>query len=232
MRCVVSFSGFPPELYEFLVDLSLNNRRDWFDANKDRYESHVRGPALAFVRAMGERLPELSASLIADDRKAGGSLMRIHRDTRFAKDKTPYKTNVGIHFRHAAGKDVHAPGVYVHLALDEHFLGSGIWQPAPDALTAIRSRIAEDGAAWFATQRNDVFAQHWSAAGSSLKTAPRGYDKAHPMIDELRRKDFIAMSPMTDEDVFAPDVVDRVMERLLATRDYLRFLTEACGQAF
>jgi uncharacterized protein (TIGR02453 family) len=228
----VSFNGFPPELYEFLVDLSLNNRRDWFDANKHRYEAAVREPARAFIRAMGERLPELSSSFVADDRKSGGSLMRIYRDTRFAKDKTPYKTNVGIHFRHAAGKDVHAPGIYVHLSVDEHFLGAGTWQPPSESLASIRARIASDGAGWLDTQRAATFSDFWAPAGSSLRTAPRGYDKGHAMISELRRKDFIAMSALTDEDVFAPDFVDRVMTRLLGARDYLRFLTEACGQSF
>ncbi|MCA9520487.1 MAG: TIGR02453 family protein, partial [Myxococcales bacterium] len=114
---------FGDETLDFLEELSLNNNRDWFTAHKPRYESFVRDPALAFVRAMAPRLERLAPSLIADDRKMGGSLMRIYRDTRFSKDKTPYKTNIGIHFRHKSAKDVHAPGLYVHVGLDGHFVG-------------------------------------------------------------------------------------------------------------
>lgn len=228
----MSFAGFPPELYEFLVDLSLNNRRDWFEENKPRYEAHVREPARAFIRAMGERLPELSTQFLADDRKAGGSLMRIHRDVRFSKNKEPYKTNVGIQFRHVAGKDVHAPGIYLHIASDGHFLGAGLYRPPSEPLAAIRQRIAAEGEAWTAIIQSPNFMEHWRAGGESLKTSPRGYAKDHPMIEELRRKDFIAVTDLDDETLFSPDVVDRVMDRLDGAGAYLRFLTEACGQPF
>lgn len=228
----MSFAGFPPELYEFLVDLSLNNRRDWFEQNKPRYEEFVREPARAFIREMGVRLPELSTQFIADDRKAGGSLMRIHRDTRFSPNKAPYKTNVGIQFRHAAGKDVHAPGIYLHISSDEHFVGVGLWRPPSEPLSAIRRRIADEGEAWTSIIRSNAFTASWRASGSSLKTSPRGYPREHPMIEELRRKDFIAVSDLDDETLFAPDLVERLLERLDGAGAYLRFLTEACGQTF
>src|SRR5678815_2121248 len=109
----MDFEGFSDETFAFLGELEEHNQRDWFEANKSRYERVVREPALAFVRDMGRRLAEVAPALRADDRKVGGSMMRVHRDTRFSKDKSPYKTNVGIQFRHEAGKDVHAVGLYV-----------------------------------------------------------------------------------------------------------------------
>jgi hypothetical protein len=100
---------FDARCMNFLVDLGLNNQRAWFETNKQRYEDEVRQPALAFIRAMAPHLATIAPNFVASDKTVGGSLMRVYRDTRFAKDKTPYKTNVGIHFRHSAGKDVHAP---------------------------------------------------------------------------------------------------------------------------
>ncbi|MDP7015329.1 MAG: TIGR02453 family protein, partial [Pirellulaceae bacterium] len=181
------FAGFSPELFAFLDELKHNNDRDWFNDNKDRYEEWVREPSLAFVRAMGPRLKKLSAHFVADDRRSGGSLMRIYRDTRFGKDKTPYKTNVGIQFRHEMGKDVHAPGFYVHLASEECFLGVGVWCPESSSLRRIRDTIVDDPALWKRTRDNKKFNSHFFLGGDSLKTAPRGFAKDHPLIDDLRR---------------------------------------------
>ncbi|MGI9427261.1 MAG: DUF2461 domain-containing protein, partial [Bythopirellula sp.] len=123
------FPGFPLGLLHFLNDLTKHNKRDWFQANKSRYEQELLAPALAFIEAMKEPLGKISPYFQAIPKKQGGSLMRIYRDVRFSKDKRPYKTNVGIHFRHEAGCDVHAPGFYFHIEPDEVFIGAGIWHP-------------------------------------------------------------------------------------------------------
>ena len=102
--------AIPPALFAFLRELRENNDRAWFQANRGRYIAEVRGPMLDFIAAFAEPLAEISPHFRADPRANGGSLFRIYRDTRFSRDKTPYKTNVGAHFRHAAGKDAHAPG--------------------------------------------------------------------------------------------------------------------------
>src|SRR5918992_6326144 len=107
--------SFTPDLFAFLRELAANNDREWFAANKTRYVADVQEPALAFIEDVGVRLPEVSGHFVADARTVGGSLFRIYRDTRFSKDKTPYKTHVGIQLRHESGKDVHAPGFYLHL---------------------------------------------------------------------------------------------------------------------
>src|SRR3954449_11527134 len=100
-------ASFEPELFAFLRQLREHNDRDWFAANKARYEAEVLEPALAFIEDFGYRLQEISPHMRADPRRVGGSLFRIYRDTRFAKDKTPFKTHTGMHFRHVAPKDVH-----------------------------------------------------------------------------------------------------------------------------
>ena len=98
-----------PKLFSFLRDLKNNNDREWFEANKDRFEEEVRSPLLAFIDDFAEPLYKISPHFRADARKSGGSLFRIYRDVRFSKDKTPYKTHAGVHFRHERAKDAHAP---------------------------------------------------------------------------------------------------------------------------
>ena len=150
----MSFNGFPKDTLKFLTDLSKNNDRDWFNDNKARYEAAFVKPSLEFIAAMEKPLKKISPFLLAVPKKQGGSLMRIYRDVRFSKNKNPYKTNVGIQFRHEAGKDVHAPGLYVHLAPGELFLGAGMWHPDREPLKQIREAIEELG---FVPHQRDVF---------------------------------------------------------------------------
>lgn len=227
------FEGcFSPALFQFLEELEGNNNRNWFKANKSRYENDVREPSLAFVRAMAEPLNELSPHFVADDAKMGGSLMRIYRDTRFAKDKTPYKTNVGIQFRHNAGKNVHAPGFYVHLEVDNVFLGIGMWRPDSQALTLVRTRIAEEPDTWQKIISDSGFSDVFEQGGESLKRAPRGFPNDHPLLEELKRKSFIASSNISPEQATTEDFVGVVASYFWKGRDYIRFQCEAIGQPF
>ena len=194
-----AITSLPPDMFAFLSDLERNNRREWFQANKQRYEQSVKDPALGFIADFAPRLAKISPHFKADPKPVGGSLFRIYRDTRFSKDKTPYKTNVGIHFRHRAGKDVHAPGFYLHLACDEVFLGAGLWHPESSGLAAIRQRIDGEPDAWLAA-KGAVTGEGWSLGGDSLKRAPRGYPKDHPLLEDLRRKDHIASVDLTEDD--------------------------------
>ncbi len=129
--------SFSPELFGFLRELAKHNEREWFNANKARYEQQVKEPALAFVEDMGYRLPQVAPQLTADKR----SLFRIYRDTRFSKDKTPYKTHVGIYFRHARSAEADTAGLYLHLEPGHAFLGAGIWHPATPGLKRIRDAL-------------------------------------------------------------------------------------------
>jgi uncharacterized protein (TIGR02453 family) len=118
---------FTPSLFTFLRELAENNNREWFQDNKSRYEQHVKDPALRLIADFGPRLKKISPHFRADPRAVGGSLFRIHRDTRFSKDKSPYKTHTGIQFRHELGKDAYAPGFYLHLEPGQVFCGVGSW---------------------------------------------------------------------------------------------------------
>ncbi len=218
---------FTNDTFKFLAELTAHNERAWFDANKHRYESLVREPALAFIDAMTAPLARFAPAFRAEPRKAGGSLMRVYRDTRFAHDKTPYKTNVGIQFRHAVGKDVHAPGFYVHLAVDECFIAVGCWHPEPETLAKIRGAVATKTKKWLAARDDKAFTKYWELSGDSLVRPPQGFAPDHPAIEDLKRKDFIAVADAKRSNLTGPGIVDFVSERFAATAPFMKFLCEA-----
>ncbi|NIW23457.1 MAG: TIGR02453 family protein, partial [Gammaproteobacteria bacterium] len=182
-----AFAGFSDASIAFLSELAANNNRDWFQAHKPRYEETIREPALAFIDAVAPGLRRISPHFVASSKRTGGSLMRIYRDTRFSKNKLPYKTNVGIQFRHELGKDVHAPGFYVHIEPGSCFFGAGIWRPDSEALAAIRKRIVESPAAWKRARDAKTFTARFTLRGEQLKRIPRGYDANHALAEDLRR---------------------------------------------
>jgi uncharacterized protein (TIGR02453 family) len=229
---MADFPGFEPELITFLEDLRFNNERPWFDANKARYERCVREPALAFIEAMAPRLAAISPELVADARKVGGSLMRIHRDVRFSRDASPYKTNLGIQFRHRVGKDVHAPGLYFHVEPGECFLASGMWHPAAEPLRQIRDALVERPQAWVAARDDTAFQARWRLSGDRLKRAPRDFDPAHPLIADLQRTDFIAVRDLSEEEVLGPGLPDRVAAEFTTATPLMRFLCKAVGLGY
>ena len=212
---------------EFLGELAANNNRAWFECNKSRYELLVRNPALDFIEAMDPVLREFAPHFRTDPRKIGGSLMRVYRDTRFSHNKTPYKTNIGIQFRHELGKDVHAPGFYVHIATDECFLAVGCWHPDADALARIRDRIAQKPEKWFSARDHQPFVEHWALSGDYLTRPPRAYSADHPAIEDLKRKDFVAIAPLSHADVIAPNLVRRAGTSFAASVSFMKFLCDA-----
>lgn len=217
-----------PDLFAFMSELAENNDREWFQANRSRYEEVVREPLRAFIRDIEVPLESISPHVAADDRKSGGSLFRIHRDTRFSKDKSPYKTFAGVQFRHEAGKDAHAPGYYLHLEPGNVFVGAGCWRPARDALESIRDAIAENPDAW-AEARDAVLGAGFAFEGDSLKRPPRGYSPDHPAIDDLKRKDFIAVRHLSAETAFETDFVTTCAGMCSDAAPLMRFLTSAIG---
>jgi len=221
--------AFTPDLFAFVRDLAAHNDRAWFAANKDRYEAAVREPALAFVEDVAHRLPEVSPHFVADARRTGGSLFRIHRDTRFSKDKTPYKTHVGVSFRHAHGRDVHSPVHYLHLEPGRAFLGCGIWQPDTALARRIRDAIVARPGDWRAAVGDAAFRARFALGGDALKRAPQGYPADHPLIADLRRKDFVATTPFADADVVAPAFIDDFIARCADAAPFMRFLCCALG---
>lgn len=224
---------FRPELFRFLRDLDQNNRREWFQANKERFEREVRRPLRQFVTDFGPKLGKISARFVADPKPVGGSIFRIHRDTRFSRDKRPYKTWAAMHFRHAEGKDIHAaPGFYLHLAPGNVFVGAGIWHPDGDALRKIRGAIVERSDEWTRAVSGRSFRETYELAGESLQRAPRGFDQDHPLIADIRRKDFVAVATVSEEEVLSPDFLSRYARVARVATPFMRFLTRAVEMAW
>ena len=217
---------FHSDLFAFLRDLKDNNDRSWFEANKARYESSVLEPSLEFITDFGQRLSKISPHFNAIPRKSGGSLFRIYRDVRFSKDKSPYKTQVGIHFRHSRHKDAHAPGFYLHLQPGSCFVGAGIWRPDSTSVKKIREAVAVDSTSWRRAIGGKAFKQVLELGGDSLKRPPRGFDPEHPCIDDIRRKDFIAVATLTQKQATAKGFIDEFAATCKSAVPLVRFL---CG---
>lgn len=226
------FKGFKKEGFDFLKELAGNNDRDWFAANKHRYESELLDPTMAFIAAMQPLMKKISPYILVLPKRMGGSMMRIYRDTRFSKNKAPYKTNVGIHFRHELGGDVHAPGYYLHLEPGGCFVGAGIWMPEAEPLAMIRESIVEDPRYWKKARDDKKFRARYKLEGDSLKTAPRGYDIHHPMIDDLRRKSFAGLGPISERDLMKPNCVELIAEAFRDAKPMMKFLCDALRQPF
>jgi uncharacterized protein (TIGR02453 family) len=229
-----SIREFDPEFFDFLIELAANNDRDWFADNKARYETQVLEPALAFIEDFGYRLAEISPNLRADSRRNGGSLFRIYRDTRFSRDKTPYKTHTGMHFRHVAAKDVHAPGYYLHLAPDSVFAGAGIWRPETQTCNKIREAIVANPKGWrAATAGNDAFVARFGAVGGEqLKRVPSSFDPDHEFSEDLRRKGFTASVELDRQIATTPGFLDVYTGVCEDAAPMMRFLCRALDLEF
>ncbi len=203
IRAMPKTQHFSPETFKFLEDLKRNNNRDWFAANKQRYESAVRDPFLKFIADFAPLLHGISASFTADPRPSGGSLFRIYRDIRFSHDKSPYKTHVAAHFPHVdASKGVSTPGFYLHLEPESSFAAAGIWRPDAQTLMRIRSAIVERPADWRLVRRSKV-----NVEGEKLSRPPRGFDPEHPFIEDLKLKDFVTSVRFSEKQVCSPKFI-------------------------
>jgi uncharacterized protein (TIGR02453 family) len=220
---------FTPRLFHFLRELEANNNRPWFLANKSAYESDAREPMLRFIEDFGPRLRRISKHYLADPRPVGGSMFRIHRDVRFSHDKSPYKTSVAAHFTHDTGKAIHSPGFYFHLSPHDVFVGSGIWHPDPESAAKIRAAIASRPAAWTRAISAPAFKAKCALDGERFSRPPRGFDPDHKLIEDLKRKNFIASASFNERDACAPRFMDRFSEVCEASAPLMRFLTAALG---
>ncbi len=236
---------YTPASLSFLRALARNNSREWFTAHKSEFEQHVRQPSLRLIADLAKPLQTISAEYIASPKPVGGSLFRIHRDTRFAADKTPYKTHVGMRFYHAAtaatarGTDgnaapgrLDAPVFYLHVEPGASFAGGGIWHPQPDTLKRIRNFLLNSPVSWKQATQSAAFRKQFALGGDSLSRPPRGYDPEHPMIEDLKRKDFVASSQFSDEDLMRPDLAKQLIKRYQVITPMIDWLCGALDLEF
>ncbi len=226
------FAGLPEDFFRFFEDLERNNDRAWFTEQKPRYIASVVEPTSAFISAMAPLLHAVSPHYVANPKPHGGSMFRIYRDTRFSKDKTPYKTHAGVQFRHEAGRDAHAPGFYVHLAREGLFFGGGIWQPPNPVLNRVRDHIVDNARSWSRIRGAKAVQASGGIRGDSLKRPPRGYDPEHRHIEDLKKKSFYVAVEAPAEHALRPGFVDEVAEAFRTTAPMMRFITDALELPF
>ena len=230
---MTTFNGFPAELFEFLRSLAENNNRDWFNDNRIDYDEFVAEPVIEFINAIATPLETISQNFVADPRRNGGSMFRIYRDTRFGHDKRPYKTNVGCHFRHVAGKSAHAPGFYLHLQPGNVFVGAGIWKPDGPTLAKIRNAIVEKPEQWEAVfSDRQLWQRFGDIEGESLKRAPRGFDADHEHVEHLKLKSFFIHQSLDEALATGPELIDEVVAAYTDAVPLVRFMTRAVGLPF
>ena len=218
-------SYFTPAFFGFFEELKKNNNREWFQANKERYAEVVQDPAVRFIQDAAARLHKISPHLVGEAKPFGGSLSRIYRDIRFSPDKSPYKTHLGIHFWHAKAEGMeHSPGIFLHLESGENGAYSGVWRPEAPTLKKIRDRIVDEPDDWKKVLRSKVRLE-----GESLQRPPPGYDPKHPLIQDLRRKDFVGMRSFRDTEVADPRFLATFVEASEAMDPLNEFLAKAMG---
>jgi uncharacterized protein (TIGR02453 family) len=230
MTEILAFSGFPPAGLQFMAELADNNNREWFNERKQVYLDHIVAPAVAFVQTAGEQLQFISPGIQFDTRTNGqGSLMRIYRDTRFSKDKTPYKTWVGLVFWEGAGKKTENPGFYFGFDTSGGRLHTGVHGFQKELLAAYREAVADDdsGAELEAALAEVAAAGPYEIGEQHYKRVPRGYDSDHPRADLLRFNSLYASSPNIEPAVLSSaSLVDVVLEHCQNTLPLHRWLVK------
>ncbi|HEX3486943.1 MAG TPA: DUF2461 domain-containing protein [Micropepsaceae bacterium] len=227
---MAEFNCFPKPFFAFFRELKINNDRAWFEANKPAFREIVQGAMSDFIAAIAPQLASISKEFVADPRPHGGSMFRIHRDVRFSRDKRPYKEHAACQFRHRLGRDVHAPGFYVHIAPDEVFFGGGLWMPDPGALLKIRERIASRPGEWKKIVGNSTFVKTFGGVeGQKLSRPPRGFDPAHVLIEDIKRKSFVATRELPVKAAQSPGFVGEVADAFKAMSPLVKFLCDGLG---
>jgi uncharacterized protein (TIGR02453 family) len=233
MGARVSFSGFPKESVEFYTALAANNNKTWFDGHKGDFEKHVMAPARDFVFEMGKRLAKIAPGVIADPR-TNKSIFRPYRDTRFSKDKTPYKTHLGIFMWEGNRPKMECSGFYFHVEPPDLLLAAGIHCFPNALLSEYRDSVVHDrhGSA-LAKATQTVYKENgFTVGGQHYKKTPRGYDPAHKNTSLLLHNGLYAMhtTPIPEE-FYSGEILDFAFERFKVMLPIHRWLVEMTARA-
>lgn len=209
-----NFVGFPRDCVSFLEELAVNNNKAWFTQNKSRFNDSVMAPARDFVYEMDERLKEIAPRIHADPR-IDKSIFRPYRDTRFSKDKSPYKVHLGIFLWEGARPKMDCPGFYFHLEPPNILLGVGIHCFSKPLMEAYREAAVDDAHGKSLKKAvEEVKQKGYDIGVKGYKRTPRGYDSAHPNADLLLHNGLTAAyaSPIPDQ-LYSREIVDYCFER-------------------
>lgn len=223
-----AFHGFHPDAIDFLVELAQNNERSWFQPRKADYERLLRRPMQALVAALAVELAVRGVPLQADPER---SIFRIHRDTRFARDKTPYKTNLAARFPWIGPGGLpeggaHTNGGYISIKPGDHYQGGGLWMAERRRLEAFRQAIVDDPVRVRGALEDPGFTATFGSVRTheSLKRTPPGWPGDHPMAEHFRWKDIVFGRPLSDDEVTDPGLPVLLAEGYAAALPVFRFL--------
>ena len=219
-----TFKGFPPEGMEFLRDLKENNDREWFTPRKAVYQEKVQEPMVELVSAVHAEMLRFAPAYVGEPKKC---VFRIYRDTRFAKDKTPYKTHVAAAmWRGGADKNTGA-GYYFSISPEALEIGGGLYSPEPDALLAVRRHIADHAVDFRKTfETAAVRKLMGDLHGESSSRAPKGFDPEHPAMDLLKRKHYVLMKSADPALATTPKLLPEIVKRFEAMAPFVDFLNQ------
>ncbi|MGA2762063.1 MAG: DUF2461 domain-containing protein [Spirochaetia bacterium] len=208
---------------QFLSRLSKNNTRDWFEQNREHYETAME----EFGILVGQLITGLGKGEDLDGVTPKDCIMRIFRDVRFSKDKSPYKTGLGAGIV-SGGRKSGRIGYHVHLQPGGRtMVGGGMWEPAPQQLSKFRSAISKDAGDFRKIMESSGFKRHFGElVGEQVKTAPQGYAADHPQIDLLRYKQVCVMERFDDDVVSSPTFPTLAVQSLTAMKPFIDFLNK------
>ena|SRR5437867_8502406 len=224
-----TFPGFAKEGLQFLRSLKRNNNREWFQKHKSIYETQVRQPMESLIEAMAAEFQRFAPEMVASPKV---SAYRIYRDTRFSKDKSPYKTHVAAVFPRAGFGKHEGAGYYLHIAPAELLIGGGLYMPLPEDLNAVRSHIAENPETFLDIIEARQFRRLFGAiGGDQLSRLPRGFPPDHAAANYLRYKQFLASRTFEPDAATGPDFHRLVVETFRGMLPFVRFLNEPIVKA-
>lgn len=216
---------FDERAFRFLRSLARHNERAWFHDHKADYDAHVRGPFLRLIGDLQPVLAGISAHYRADPRPMGGSLFRIQRDTRFANDKSPYKPWQGARLFHSRRRELPAPSFYLHLEPGACFVGAGLWHPELPTQRTVRQFIFDNPGSWKAAAHAPAFRRRYDLESTEmLVRPPRGFPADFEFVDDLRRRNFVAVRALDDATLTGPrlrQTLERDLQALAPFVDYL-----------
>lgn len=224
---------FSERSFKFMRALARNNDREWFHTHKADYEQHVRAPFLALIADLQPALREVSEHYRADPKTVGGSLFRIHRDTRFSNNKAPYKEWQGARLFHARSREVEAPSFYIHLQPGECFIAAGLWHPEPENLRRVRHFIVDNPGSWANAAHASAFRKRFDLDDSEmLVRMPRGYPDDFAYPDDLRRKNHVAIRRIDDATMIGPRLLSTLGKDLKQLGPFVDYLCAALDLEF
>ena len=206
-----------PSIFQFLRQLKENNNREWFASNKKAFQVEEQLAKALFM--------EVNADLEKIDNLDKMQVFRIYRDVRFSKDKSPYKNHFSVGFNRS--KPLLRGGMYLHIEDNASFVGGGFWEPNAPDLFRIRKEIEVDASEFRAIIAEETFQKYFKTLqGEELKTAPKGFDKTHPAIDLLRKKQFLLTRSFTNEQVLSPKFQTEVLDTFKAMRPFFDYMSD------